>query len=196
MVKHIFDIIFSLIGLLVFSPLFFVFGLAIKTTSPGPVFFRGERIGKNGKTFRIYKFRTMVMNADKLGGPTTSDDDPRVTKIGKFLRKYKLDELPQFINVLKGEMSFVGPRPEVEEVVKLYTEEEKKLLSVRPGITDWASLKFPNEGEIVKGAPDPHQAYLEKIWPEKKRLGLEYVRHHSLLIDLKIIFLTVKRVFF
>lgn len=196
MIKRTFDIIFSLVGLLALSPLFFVFALAIKTTSSGPIFFRGERIGKGGKPFRIYKFRTMVVNADKLGGPTTSDDDPRVTKIGKFLRKYKLDELPQFINVLKGEMSFVGPRPEVEEVVKLYTEEEKVLLSVRPGITDWASLKFPNEGEIVKGAADPHQAYLEKIWPEKKRLGLEYVKHHSFLTDLKIIFLTIKRIFF
>lgn len=192
MLKRLFDIIFSFLGLLILWPLFLVVAFLIKRDCVGPVFYRGQRIGRFGKKFKIYKFRTMVKNAEKIGGSTASEDDLRITKIGKFLRKYKIDELPQLINVLKGEMSFVGPRPEVEEVVKMYNQEEKKLLEIRPGITDYASLKFSNEGEIVKGNKDPHQIYLEKIWPEKKRLGLEYVKNNSLWIDLKIIFKTIK----
>jgi lipopolysaccharide/colanic/teichoic acid biosynthesis glycosyltransferase len=134
----------------------------------------------------------MVVDAEKLGGPSTADDDPRITKVGRFLRKYKLDELPQLINVLKGEMSIVGPRPEVSMEVETYNSEEKKVLNVKPGITDYASLTFHNEGEILKGSSDPHQAYREKIRPEKLKLALKYVEKKSFWVDLKIIFETIK----
>lgn len=173
-----------------------MFAILIKLDSPGPVFHRGLRVGKHGKVFRIYKFRSMVANAEKIGGPSTPDDDLRITKIGRFLRKYKIDELPQLINVLKGEMSFVGPRPEVPEEVETYTEEEKALLTVLPGMTDWASLADIDEGAILKESKDPHQTYREKIKPEKIRLALEYVKNHSFWIDLKIIFKTIKAVLF
>jgi lipopolysaccharide/colanic/teichoic acid biosynthesis glycosyltransferase len=136
----------------------------------------------------------MVANADKIGGPTSSADDPRITKMGGFLRHYKLDELPQLLNVLKGEMSMVGPRPEVVEEVALYTDEEKRLLGVRPGITDWASIRFRNEGEILRGSADPHAVYREKIRPEKIRLGLEYVHRQSFITDCKIILMTLKAI--
>jgi lipopolysaccharide/colanic/teichoic acid biosynthesis glycosyltransferase len=139
----------------------------------------------------MYKFRTMVVNADRVGGPNTPDDDDRLTKTGRTLRKYKLDELPQLINVLKGEMSFVGPRPQVAGEVANYTEEERQLLTVRPGITDWASLRFHNEGEILKGHADPDRAYAELIRPEKMRLGLQYVRSATLKDDLSILVQTV-----
>jgi len=163
----------------------------IKRDSKGPILFRGVRVGLNGNAFKIYKFRTMVVDAEKLGGPSTSDDDPRITKTGNLLRKFKLDELPQLINVLKGEMSFVGPRPEVPMEVKTYNDEEKRILAVKPGITDYASLKFHNEGEILKGSEDPHQAYREKIRPEKLRLGLKYVDSQSFRVDMKIIIQTL-----
>ena len=136
----------------------------------------------------------MVVNAEKLGGSSTADDDPRITKTGKFLRKYKLDELPQLINVLKGEMSFVGPRPEVQHYVDMFTEEEKAILDVRPGITDWASLWNPDEGAILKESKDPEKAYIEKIRPKKLKLQLKYVRKRSFWIDLKIILLTLKTI--
>jgi lipopolysaccharide/colanic/teichoic acid biosynthesis glycosyltransferase len=191
-VKRLFDVIASCAGLGVLLPLLAVLTIAIKRESKGPVFYRGLRAGRYGKPFRIFKFRTMVVNADKIGGPTSSADDPRITRVGDFLRRYKLDELPQLINVLKGEMSLVGPRPEVVQEVLLYTEEEKRLLEVRPGITDWASIRFRNEGEILRGSADPHQAYREKIRPEKIRLGLEYVRSHSFLTDCRIIVNTLK----
>jgi lipopolysaccharide/colanic/teichoic acid biosynthesis glycosyltransferase len=163
-----------------------IVALLIKRGDGGPVFYRGLRVGRWGRPFRIYKFRTMVLNAEKIGGPSTSDDDPRITRVGRFLRKYKLDELPQLINVLKGEMSFVGPRPEVQLEVDLYTEGEEALLNVRPGITDYASIRFHDEGEILRGSPDPHEAYRRLIRPEKIKLGLEYVRNHSLWVDLRI----------
>ena len=193
--KRLFDFIFSLIGMIILLPFFVVVGLLIKLDSKGPVFYRGVRVGRFGKPFRIYKFRTMVQDADKLGGSSTPEDDPRLTQTGKFLRKYKLDESPQLLNVLKGEMSFVGPRPQVPEDVALYTEQEKALLSVRPGITDYASIRFHNEGEILKDSPDPNKAYVEKIRPEKINLGLQYVQTHSLWVDIKIIFLTFKTLF-
>ena len=176
-------------------PVLTVLALLVKRASPGPAFYRGLRAGRFGIPFKIFKFRTMVANADKIGGPSTSADDPRITRIGAFLREYKLDELPQLLNVLKGEMSLVGPRPEVLEEVRLYNEEEKRLLQVRPGITDWASIRFRNEGEILRGSVDPHQTYRERIRPEKIRLGLEYVRKHSFLTDCKIIVDTVKVIF-
>lgn len=193
--KRLFDIICSVLGLLFLGPVLIFVAAWIKVNSPGPLFYRGLRAGREGRPFRILKFRTMVTNADKIGGPSTSADDPRITSTGHFLRRYKLDELPQLWNVLVGEMSFVGPRPEVLDEVQRYTEEERRLLSVRPGITDWASIRFRNEADILKGAADPHAAYLQLIRPEKVRLGLEYVNHHDLATDLRIIFRTLKVVF-
>jgi lipopolysaccharide/colanic/teichoic acid biosynthesis glycosyltransferase len=168
-----------------------VIAYLIKREDGGPVFYRGVRVGRYGKPFRIYKFRTMVVNAEKVGGPSTADDDPRITRIGKVLRKYKLDELPQLINVLKGEMSIVGPRPEVQFYVDMFTEEEKAILSVRPGITDWASLWNPDEGAILAGSPDPEKTYMEKTRPTKIKLQLKYVKERSFWVDLKIIALTI-----
>lgn len=194
MVKRLFDIIFSSIGLIAISPFLLFSTILIKLGSKGPVFYRGKRIGFHGKPFRIFKFRTMVIDAEKLGGPSTADDDPRITKIGRLLRKFKLDELPQLINVLKGEMSFVGPRPEVQHYVEMFTEEEKDILNVRPGITDWASLWNPDEGAILAGSLDPEKAYMEKIRPQKIKLQLKYVREQSFWSDLKIIFLTLKTI--
>ena len=193
--KRAFDLVVSASGLILLSPLLLVLALLIKLGSRGGIFYRGLRAGRFGRPFRIFKFRTMVVNADKIGGPSTSADDPRITRIGAFLRRYKMDELPQMINVEKGDMSLVGPRPEVLEEVSLYNEEEKRLLDVRPGVTDWASIRFRNEGEILRGSADPHQAYREKIRPEKIRLGLEYVQKHSFLTDCRIIFDTLKVIF-
>lgn len=192
-----FDIIFSLLGLILVSPLFLVIAFLIKRESPGPVFFRGIRIGKNGKEFRIFKFRTMVVDAEKLGGSSTAGDDPRLLRIGHFLKKYQLDELPQLINVLKGEMSLVGPRPEVKMYVDMMSEKERKIiLSVRPGMTDLASLWDFHEGEILRGSPDPEKTYQEKIRPEKIRLQMEYVKKRSFLLDLKIIIKTIIKLFY
>lgn len=192
MLKRLFDITFSLIGLLLLSPLFAFIIIKLKLDSPGPIFYKGERVGRFGKLFMIYKFRTMYIDADKMRtSPSAGDDDPRITKFGKTLRSCKLNELPQLINVFKGEMGFVGPRPEVQQYVDIYTEEEKAILNVRPGITDYASIKFYNEGEILSGSPDPDTTYEEKIRPAKLRLQLEYVRNHSFWIDLKILFKTL-----
>jgi len=191
--KRLFDILFSALGLLFLSPIFLIIAILIKREDRGPILYRGVRVGKFGKTFKIFKFRTLVANAEKIGGPSTADDDPRITKVGKLIRKYKLDELPQLINVLKGEMSFVGPRPEVPFYVKMFTEEERTILSLRPGITDWASLWNPDEGAILAGSSDPEKTYMEKIRPEKIRLQLRYVRERSFWADLKIILLTLKK---
>lgn len=195
MLKRLFDIIFSFLGLIILSPLLIVIAVLIKAGSSGPVFFRGERIGKSAKPFRIYKFRTMVNNADKLGGPSTASDDPRLTKIGIFLKKYQLDELPQLINVLKGEMSLVGPRPEVKVYVDMMTDKEKKdILSVKPGMTDFASVWNFHEGEVLKGSSDPEKAYMEKIRPEKIRLQVKYINEMSFITDIKIIFQTIGKI--
>jgi len=196
MVKWLFDILFSLLGLLVSSPLLLLIACLIKREDGGPIFYRGVRVGRFGKPFRIFKFRTMVVNAEKLGGPSTANDDPRITKVGRLLRKYKLDELPQLLNVLRGEMSFVGPRPEVQHYVDMFAEKEKTILSVRPGITDWASLWNPDEGAILAGSPDPEKTYMEKIRSAKICLQLKYVREQSLWVDMKIIFFTIKTVIF
>jgi len=190
MIKRAFDFLISLLGILVLSPVLSILALLVELSSPGPAFYRGVRVGLHGKPFRILKFRTMVVDAERIGGSSTPEDDPRITTVGRFLRKYKLDELPQLINVFKGDMSFVGPRPQVPWAVELYTEEEKALLSVRPGITDYASIRFSKEADILRGSGDPDREYLEKIAPEKIRLGLEYVRNHSLLVDIKIILAT------
>jgi lipopolysaccharide/colanic/teichoic acid biosynthesis glycosyltransferase len=168
-------------------------GLAflIKKEDGGPVFYRGVRVGKDSKLFKIFKFRTMVVNAEKIGGPSTADDDPRITKVGNFIRKHKLDELPQLINVLKGEMSFVGPRPEVQYYVDMFSEEERAILTVRPGITDWASIWNPDEGAMLAGSLDPEMTYMETIRPEKIRLQLKYAGERSFWSDIKIIFETL-----
>ena len=169
------------------SPVVGAIALKIRHEGDGPIFYGGRRIGLGGREFRMYKFRSMVPNADRVGGPNTPDDDPRLTSTGRFLRRYKLDELPQLVNVLKGDMSFVGPRPQVPGEVAGYSPEERDLLLVRPGITDWASLRFSNEGEILKGHADPDKAYAELIRPEKMRLGLDYVHKGKFRDDIDIL---------
>ncbi len=186
MFKRLFDIVISIVMLSLISPIFLVISILIKLNDGGPVFFRGTRIGKDGKPFKMFKFRSMVVNADKKGGPSTAWDDPRLTPIGIFLRKYNFDELPQFINVLIGNMSIVGPRPEVKMYVDMFKGEEKNILTVKPGITDWASIWNPDEGNILKGSQDPEKVYMEKIRPTKIKLQLEYVKNHSLMTDFKI----------
>lgn len=194
--KRLFDIVSSILGMILTSPLFLVIAVLIKRESSGSVFYRGERVGKDGKPFRIFKFRTMIVDAEKMGGPSTARDDPRLLKIGRFLKKCQLDELPQLINVLKGEMSFVGPRPEVKVYIDMMTPEERKpILSVKPGMTDLASLWNFHEGEVLKGSPDPEKTYMEKIRPEKIRLQIEYVKNRSFLLDLKIVIKTIFKVF-
>jgi lipopolysaccharide/colanic/teichoic acid biosynthesis glycosyltransferase len=193
-VKRLFDFLFSLVGVVVLSPVMAVLACLVKLTSAGPVLYRGVRAGRGGRPFRIMKFRTMVVDAEKRGGPSTSDDDPRVTRIGTFMRRYKLDELPQLFSVVIGEMSLVGPRPEVLSEVAEYTEEQREVLELRPGITDWASLWNVDEGAVLAGADDPHQVYKERIQPTKLALQLKYYREHSLLTDLRIILYTVIRI--
>jgi len=192
MAKRFFDIFFSIFGLLFLLPIIIFLAIWIKLESFGPVFYRGNRVGLHGKPFNIFKFRTMVANAEKIGGPSTAEDDVRLTKSGKFIRKYKLDEIAQLLNVFVGNMSFVGPRPEVQEYVDLYTDEEKKILELKPGITDYASIKYNNEGEILKGYSDPEKAYLELIRPGKLKLQLKYYEEKSFSTDLKILFQTFK----
>lgn len=189
-VKRIFDLCVAAAALVILSPLLIAIALIIRKDG-GPALYRGRRAGLNGVPFEMRKFRSMVMNADKLGPPSTADDDARITRIGHVLRRYKLDELPQLINVLLGEMSLVGPRPEILDEVALYTEEERQLLSVRPGITDYSSIMYRNEGEILRGSTDPHEAYLRLIRPGKVALGLRYVRTRSFGNDLRIIGLTL-----
>jgi len=191
MIKRLFDLFFSLIGVIVLSPLLLIIAILIKISSPGPVFYRGLRAGKNFKPFKIFKFRTMKAEAEKLGGPSTAGDDPRLTRIGKFLKKWKIDELPQLLNVIKGEISLVGPRPEVLEYAKLYQGEEKIVYTIKPGITDFASLWDVHEEEILKGSPDPEKTYLEKIRPEKVKLQMKYLKETSLYTDIKIIWRTL-----
>lgn len=191
MAKRTLDVALSLIGLVVLGPMLGLVALAIRTTSSGPVLYRGKRAGRSGCAFAILKFRTMQVDAEQVGGSSTPDDDPRITRVGAFLRRYKLDELPQLWNVLVGDMSLVGPRPQVPWAVERYTAEERLILSVRPGITDPASLRFPNEGEILRGHPDPDRAYFELIHPEKMRLSTNYVKNSSFIGDLKILVATV-----
>jgi lipopolysaccharide/colanic/teichoic acid biosynthesis glycosyltransferase len=192
MSKHLFDVAISVVALALVSPILAAAALAIKLGSRGSVFFRQARIGLNGRPFQMYKFRTMVVGADRLGPSSTTADDPRITPIGRTLRRLNIDELPQFINVLKGDMSVVGPRPQVPWAVERYTPEERVILSVRPGITDWASLWVGDEGERLRGSVDPDRDYLEKIWPEKRRLQLEYIRSRSLAVDTVIVMKTIK----
>jgi lipopolysaccharide/colanic/teichoic acid biosynthesis glycosyltransferase len=185
--KRYFDFVLSLIALIVLSPILIAVAMIIKFGSPGPIFYRGLRIGLRGRPFHICKFRTMVINAEKLGGSATAEDDPRITPIGKFLRRHKLDELPQFLNVFFGDMSLVGPRPEVAKYVEMYSEEEQAILDLRPGITDWASIWNSNEAAVLEGSKDPEKTYEELIRPTKLALQLFYARNHSLSIDIKIL---------
>lgn len=191
--KRAFDMVMASFGVLLLAPVLMAISLAIKLDSRGPVFYRGFRIGRDGKLFRIFKFRTMLRDAEKLGAASTSERDPRITRCGHFLRRFKLDEFPQLINVVLGDMSLVGPRPEVQKFVDMYTKEERAILSVRPGITDWASIRFHNEGEIIEasGIRDADEAYAKLIRPEKLRLQLKYVREQSLWVDIKILVSTV-----
>ncbi len=194
MIKRLFDFTVSLGGLILFSPLLLFISLWVKLDSHGPVFYRGKRAGRYGNPFAIFKFRSMVTNADKIGGPTTSGDDPRVTKSGRFIRRCKLDEVSQLINVLIGDMSLVGPRPEIISKVELYNEKERKTLQLRPGITDWASIWNSDEGGVLEGLPDPDAAYEKVIRPRKMDLQLYYLQTRNLWIDIKIIFCTLRKV--
>lgn len=188
--KRLFDLLVAAVGLALVAPVLVSIAVMVKLCSRGPVLYRGARVGLDGKLFAMLKFRTMVVNAESLGGSATAADDPRITTVGKFLRRYKLDELPQFLNVVLGDMSLVGPRPEVQKYVDLYSPEEKAILTVRPGITDWASIWNSNEAAVLEGSRDPEKAYEELIRPTKLALQLLYVQNHSLLVDLKILFHT------
>lgn len=192
--KRLFDITASGLGLLVLSPLFLILAVWIKLDSPGPVFYRQVRVGRGNKDFRLFKFRSMRVGSDKKGLITVGGHDPRVTRSGYYIRKYKLDELPQLINVFIGDMSLVGPRPEVRKYVDLYTPEQLHVLDVRPGITDMASIRYRNENELLEQAADPEQYYRDVVMQDKLRINLEYIAGHSFIKDLKIIFMTFKAV--
>jgi lipopolysaccharide/colanic/teichoic acid biosynthesis glycosyltransferase len=192
--KRLFDIFWSLVGLIIFFPFFIVTAILIKLDSKGPVFFRQVRVGKRNKDFKIFKFRTMYVDSDKKGLLTVGDTDSRVTKIGLKLRKYKIDELPQLINVLVGQMSFVGPRPEVRKYVDMYTEEQKEIFRVRPGITDMASIKYKNENEILSEQDDPNAYYVDVIMPDKIRINLEYLSQRNFFKDIGVIFKTFREI--
>lgn len=193
--KRLFDIIASGIGLIVLSPVFLVLSIWIKADSQGPVFYRQVRVGRNNRDFRLFKFRSMRVGSDKKGLITVGGRDSRVTRSGYYIRKYKLDELPQLINVFTGDMSLVGPRPEVRKYVAMYTPEQLQVLSVRPGVTDLASIRYRNENELLAQAEDPEKFYIETVMPDKLRINLEYVRNHNFFYDLKLIFKTFKAIF-
>ncbi|NMF07010.1 sugar transferase [Clostridium beijerinckii] len=190
-VKRIFDLICSTLGLIVLSPILIVIAIRIKTDSDGPVFFKQIRIGEKNKEFEILKFRTMVVDAEKLGRQITVGNDSRITKIGAFLRKYKLDELPQLINVFKGDMSLVGPRPEVPRYVNMYNEEQRRVLEVKPGITDLASIRYRDENDLLGEAENPDDFYINTIMPDKLALNLEYINKNNIFLDIYIILKTI-----
>lgn len=191
MLKRGFDILFSLIGLVLLAPVFIVIALFVKLTSKGTVFYAQKRIGLSGKVFDLLKFRTMFVGSDKKGLLTVGANDSRITKVGLFLRKYKLDELPQLFNVLNGTMSFVGPRPEVEKYVNLYTAQQRLVLNVRPGITDYSSIYFRNESELLSLSSNPEEFYIQRIMPQKIRLNKVYIHNQSILLDIQIILKTL-----
>ena len=194
MLIRLLDIVLSLLGLLFLLPIFLILAVWIKFDSQGSIFFRQIRVGKDGKDFRIYKFRTMIVNAEKMGIITIGERDPRITNSGYFLRKYKLDELPQLINVLKGEMSFVGPRPEVRKYVEMYNQEQLKILTVKPGITDYASIEYINEDEILGKSFNPEKTYIEEIMPQKIKYNMKYINNKTVIEYFKIIFLTIIKI--
>jgi lipopolysaccharide/colanic/teichoic acid biosynthesis glycosyltransferase len=189
--KRLFDVLISFIGIIILLPLFMLITILIYLTSDGPIIYKQLRVGKNNIDFTILKFRSMHVNAEKLGLLSVGDRDSRVTKIGYYLRKYKLDELPQLINVLKGEMSFVGPRPEVREYVKHYNEEQMQVLNVTPGITDLASIVFRNESELLVNCEDPDSFYIQVIMPKKLKINLDYINERTLFKDIGVILKTL-----
>jgi lipopolysaccharide/colanic/teichoic acid biosynthesis glycosyltransferase len=186
--KRLLDISAASIGLLLLWPVFVLLAIAVKLGSKGPVFFRHERVGKGFRSIGVLKYRTMVQDAPKLGGPVTFGDDPRITSFGRLLRKTKLDEIPQLLNVLKGDMSLVGPRPEVSRFVEMFRDDYDTILTVRPGVTDLASIKYRDEQTVLGNAADPEQEYVRVVLPEKIRLAKEYVETQSMWLDIKIIF--------
>ncbi len=190
MLKRSFDIVASALGLILLCPLFLFIAVWIKIDSKGPIFYKQKRVGKGDKDFLLYKFRSMKPNSDKGSLITIGVRDPRVTRSGYYIRKLKLDEIPQLINVFIGDMSLVGPRPEVRRYVDLYTPEQKRVLSVRPGITDLASIKYRNENELLEKAEDPEDYYVHIVMPDKLKYDLQYIEHQSFLFDIKLIFLT------
>ncbi len=193
-IKRIFDFFAALLGLIILLPLFLIIGLWIILDSKGGMFYKQKRIGKNGKEFGLYKFRSMRPNSDKQGQITIGNDN-RITKVGRFIRKYKIDELPQLINILKGEMSVVGPRPEVKKYVDLYTDEQKKVLTVKPGLSDYASIEYFDEQTILGKADNPDKEYIEVVMPAKLKLNLKYIKDKNLSTDFKIIFKTIGKIF-
>lgn len=185
--KRVFDIVFSFFGLVFLSPILILIVVLMKGTTKGPIIYKQLRVGKNNTDFLIFKFRTMVVNADQLGLLTVGGRDSRITNLGYYLRKFKLDELPQLVNVLIGDMSFVGPRPEVRKYVTLYNQEQLQVLNVRPGITDLASIEYRNENEILANQVDPDRYYIEVIMPEKLQINLEYLKNRNLIKDIGVI---------
>ncbi|MDD6581286.1 MAG: sugar transferase [Bacteroidales bacterium] len=192
--KRLCDIVLSALGLIIFCPLFLVLSIWVALDSTGGVFYRQTRVGRGGRDFKLLKFRSMRIGADKKGLITIGDKDARITKSGYYIRKYKFDELPQLINVLKGDMSFVGPRPEVRKYVDLYTAEQLCVLNVRPGITDPASIQYSNENELLEKAEDPEQYYINTVMPDKLRINLEYLEKRTLWSDFKVIIKTISKV--
>ncbi len=191
-----FDILFSTVGLILFFPIFLIISICIKIETRGPILYKQDRVGKNWKIFKLYKFRSMFINSDKKGLITVGNNDARITKVGKFIRRYKLDELPQLINVLIGNMSIVGPRPEVEKYVFKYTVEQKKVLSVKPGITDYASIVYKNENRELSEQKNPELYYITHIIPKKIELNNIFIQEPTLINYFKIIFLTLKEIIF
>ena len=194
MLKRLFDIFASFFGILILLPFFIIIIFLMIVTSGFPIFYLQTRVGRNGRDFKLFKFRTMHLDADKKGLLTVGGRDPRVTSIGYYLRKFKLDELPQLFNVLFGTMSLVGPRPEVRKYVDLYTNEQQKVLAVRPGITDFASLEFINENDLLAKSANPEQTYINDIMPAKLTLNAKYIEQHGLLVDFKIIVNTILKI--
>lgn len=194
MVKRLFDIIASFIGLIILLPFLLIIALLILTDSRGGIFYRQVRVGKDNKDFRLFKFRTMAKDSDKKGLLTVGGRDSRITRIGYYLRKYKLDELPQLLNVLIGDMSLVGPRPEVRKYVDMYNAEQRNVLSVKPGITDYASIEYSNENELLAKSQDPEQTYIKEVMPAKLLLNKKYIAEQGFSTDIKIIFRTIGKI--
>lgn len=190
-VKRIFDFSISLLGIIILSPILLLVSIMIKIDSKGNILFLQKRVGRFGKEFNIYKFRTMVTDAEKLGKQITIGNDSRITKIGGFLRKFKIDELPQLFNVLKGDMSLVGPRPEVPKYVNLYTKEQKRVLDVRPGITDMASLRYKDENDLLGSVDNPEEFYINVIMKDKLKLNIEYIENSNIFFDIYLIIKTI-----
>ena len=194
MIKRIFDVVFSIIGLLILLPFLIIIAILIKVDSKGPILFIQGRVGKNNKDFNIFKFRTMRVQSQTKGLLTLGNNDSRITKIGYFLRRYKIDEFPQLINILKGDMSFVGPRPELRYYVNFYSDDDLKIFAVRPGITGLASLKYRNEVELLEAADNPEDFFINTIIPDKLKFNKEYIKKRNFFFDLKLIFITIIKV--